>query len=97
MRFGVLGDTRMWRADGTDVPLGGPARRAAFARYEDVIGPYARGCIKSGEGVGRLMVPEGRLMNWLMSRSLKVLPYLPWKNMMAKGARKTAEAVTLPA
>ncbi|WP_049557145.1 BTAD domain-containing putative transcriptional regulator [Nonomuraea sp. SBT364] len=28
MRFGILGSTRAWRADGSEVPLGGPARRA---------------------------------------------------------------------
>ncbi|MDL4773863.1 ATP-binding protein [Actinomadura xylanilytica] len=31
MRFGVLGETRAWRADGSEVPLGGPARRALLA------------------------------------------------------------------
>ncbi|GAA3601537.1 BTAD domain-containing putative transcriptional regulator [Nonomuraea rosea] len=31
MRFGVLGTTRAWRADGTEVPLGGPVRRALLA------------------------------------------------------------------
>ncbi|WP_067830207.1 ATP-binding protein [Actinomadura kijaniata] len=31
MRFGVLGQTRAWRADGTEIPLGGPARRALLA------------------------------------------------------------------
>ncbi|MEV0828359.1 hypothetical protein [Nonomuraea rubra] len=28
MRFGILGETRAWRDDGAEVPLGGPARRA---------------------------------------------------------------------
>ncbi|AQZ68726.1 Signal transduction response regulator / Disease resistance domain-containing protein [[Actinomadura] parvosata subsp. kistnae] len=31
MRFGILGETRAWRADGAGVPLGGPARRALLA------------------------------------------------------------------
>ncbi|MFC4122166.1 BTAD domain-containing putative transcriptional regulator [Nonomuraea zeae] len=31
MRYGVLGTTRAWRADGTEVPLGGPVRRALLA------------------------------------------------------------------
>lgn len=31
MRFGILGTTRAWRADGSEVPLGGPARRALLA------------------------------------------------------------------
>nr|WP_134002743.1 BTAD domain-containing putative transcriptional regulator [Streptomyces sp. 846.5] len=31
MRFGILGATQAWDADGTPVPLGGPGRRAALA------------------------------------------------------------------
>ncbi|WP_248963188.1 AfsR/SARP family transcriptional regulator [Sphaerisporangium perillae] len=31
MRFGILGQTRAWREDGAEVPLGGPARRALLA------------------------------------------------------------------
>lgn len=31
MRFGILGETRAWRDDGAEVPLGGPARRALLA------------------------------------------------------------------
>ncbi|MFG3344255.1 BTAD domain-containing putative transcriptional regulator [Streptomyces sp. NPDC048018] len=31
MRFGILGDTQAWHGDGTEVPLGGPARRALLA------------------------------------------------------------------
>ncbi|MEV5497454.1 BTAD domain-containing putative transcriptional regulator [Nonomuraea fuscirosea] len=31
MRYGILGTTRAWRADGNEVPLGGPARRALLA------------------------------------------------------------------
>ncbi|MCP2343033.1 AfsR/SARP family transcriptional regulator [Actinomadura rupiterrae] len=31
MRFGVLGSTAAWRPDGSQVPLGGPARRALLA------------------------------------------------------------------
>ncbi|MFI6599080.1 ATP-binding protein [Nonomuraea sp. NPDC050536] len=31
MRYGILGSTRAWRIDGTEVPLGGRARRALLA------------------------------------------------------------------
>ncbi|MFD1940406.1 ATP-binding protein [Nonomuraea mangrovi] len=31
MRFGILGATAAWRADGTQVPLGGPTQRALLA------------------------------------------------------------------
>lgn len=32
MRFGVLGPTRAWRADGREVVIGGPRLRALLAR-----------------------------------------------------------------
>ncbi|WP_285706082.1 BTAD domain-containing putative transcriptional regulator [Microtetraspora sp. NBRC 16547] len=31
MRFGILGGTRAWRGDGSEVPVGGPAQRALLA------------------------------------------------------------------
>ncbi|MFI6444536.1 BTAD domain-containing putative transcriptional regulator [Kitasatospora sp. NPDC050543] len=31
MRFGILGETKAWRDDGAEIPLGGPARRALLA------------------------------------------------------------------
>ena len=31
MRFGILGTTRAWRDDGSEVPVGGPTRRALLA------------------------------------------------------------------
>lgn len=31
MLFGILGETRAWYDDGTEVPLGGPARRSLLA------------------------------------------------------------------
>ncbi|WP_327089301.1 AfsR/SARP family transcriptional regulator [Nonomuraea sp. NBC_01738] len=33
MRFGVLGGVRAWRDDGSELPLGGPARRALLAAF----------------------------------------------------------------
>ncbi|MEV6149544.1 BTAD domain-containing putative transcriptional regulator [Nonomuraea sp. NPDC052129] len=45
MRFGILGSTRAWRADGAEVPLGGRSRRALLAllliRPGEVV-PYDR-------------------------------------------------------
>ncbi|WP_067177933.1 ATP-binding protein [Microtetraspora niveoalba] len=46
MRFGILGETRAWHADGAEVALGGPSRRALLALL----------LVRPGE-----VVPAGRL------------------------------------
>ncbi len=47
MRFGILGPTRAWRDDGSEVPLGGPTRRALLTLL----------LLRAGE-----VVPAGRLV-----------------------------------
>ncbi|MGS2641483.1 hypothetical protein [Streptosporangium sp. LJ11] len=56
---------------------------------------YAAGCQKSGDGVGRWMVPESRFMAWFVNQNYKLLPYVPWKGLIAKSIRRTANAITL--
>ncbi|GLW99621.1 FAD-dependent monooxygenase [Microtetraspora sp. NBRC 16547] len=69
--------------------------RIAFARYEDAMRDYVAGCQKQGEGVGKWMVPENRFMAWFLNQNYKLIPYLPWKGLMARSVRKTASAITL--
>lgn len=69
--------------------------RVAFARYEEEMREYARGCQKMGDGVAKLMVPESRFLAAFLNRYYKVMPYLPGKNMAANMARKAAENITL--
>jgi hypothetical protein len=66
-----------------------------FARYEEAMRGYARGCQKSGEGVSKWMVPENRFMAWFINQNYKLMPYMPGKSLIAKSVRKTAEAITL--
>ncbi|MEU4545451.1 FAD-dependent monooxygenase [Nonomuraea dietziae] len=67
----------------------------ALDRYEQAMRDYVRGCQKSGESAGRWMVPESRFMAWFLNQNYRLLPYLPWKGMIAKSVRKTAGAVSL--
>ncbi|MEZ0074762.1 FAD-dependent monooxygenase [Planotetraspora sp. GP83] len=73
----------------------GGDHRTAFARYEEAMRDYARGCQKQGEGVSKWMVPENRFIAWFMNTNFRLLPYVPWKGLIAKGVRKTASAITL--
>ncbi|WP_219500294.1 FAD-dependent monooxygenase [Nonomuraea ceibae] len=79
-----------------EIAAAGADHRAAFARYEQVMRGYATACQKSGEGVSKFMVPDSKLMAWLVNQNYKLLPYMPWKKAIARSVRKTAEAVSLP-
>ncbi|MFG1753175.1 FAD-dependent monooxygenase [Streptosporangium sandarakinum] len=78
-----------------ELAAAGGDHRTAFARYEEEMRDYAGGCQKGAEGTAKVMVPENRFVAWFMSQNYRLLPYVPWKGMIAKGARRTAEAITL--
>jgi 2-polyprenyl-6-methoxyphenol hydroxylase-like FAD-dependent oxidoreductase len=69
--------------------------RAAFASYEAELRDYVRkgqGLAK-GNAVG--LLPRSRPQIWLRNQFIRVLPYLPWKGLVAGGVQKAANAVTL--
>jgi 2-polyprenyl-6-methoxyphenol hydroxylase-like FAD-dependent oxidoreductase len=70
---------------------------AAFGAYERVMRPYAERAQQGAEGISKMMVPQGRLLTALLNQYIKLIPYLPGKQMIANAARRTAEAVHLPA
>jgi 2-polyprenyl-6-methoxyphenol hydroxylase-like FAD-dependent oxidoreductase len=78
-----------------ELAAAGGDHRAAFPRYEAAMREYAKGCQKVGQGVAKWMVPENRFMTWFVNQNYKVMPYLPWKGLMAKSIRKTASNIDL--
>jgi len=68
----------------------------AFAGYESAMRSYATGCQKLGQGVADWMVPSTRFRRWFVNQNYKLLPYLPWKGLIAKKARNVASAISLP-
>ncbi|MCX5342496.1 BTAD domain-containing putative transcriptional regulator [Streptomyces atratus] len=73
MRFGILGETRAWHDDGTEVPLGGPARRALLALL--LVRP---GAVVSAERLAEEIEPGGTVsahaVQSQVSRLRAVLP-----------------------
>ncbi|MEV4888226.1 FAD-dependent monooxygenase [Nonomuraea sp. NPDC055795] len=67
-----------------------------FPAYERIMREYVAGAQKSAVGVSKFMVPDNKFMAWFINQNYKLLPYMPWKGLMAKSVRKTAEAITLP-
>lgn len=68
---------------------------SAFTNYESAMRDYAAGCQKLGQGVADWMVPRTRFRRWFLNQNYKLLPYLPWKGLIAKKARDVASAITL--
>ncbi|MGJ6960922.1 FAD-dependent monooxygenase [Streptosporangium sp. G11] len=78
-----------------ELAAAGGDHRAGFAGYEKAMREYATGCQKSGDGVGKWMVPDSRFMAWFINQNYKLLPYVPWKGLIARSIRQTANAIAL--
>jgi 2-polyprenyl-6-methoxyphenol hydroxylase-like FAD-dependent oxidoreductase len=68
---------------------------AAFGRYGDQIGDYARTCQKGAQSVGRFMAPKSRLGIGLRNTLLSAFYRLPGKGLMETMAMSRAAGVTL--
>jgi 2-polyprenyl-6-methoxyphenol hydroxylase-like FAD-dependent oxidoreductase len=68
---------------------------AAFDRYQNELRSYvARGQrLANGNAIG--LIPRSRTQIWLRNQTIRALPYLPWKGMIAGGVQKAANAITL--
>lgn len=67
----------------------------AFARYEEEMRPFVQACQKQAEGSDTWFVPRTNSMIWLRNLNFRIMPYLPWKGLIAKMALKAANAITL--
>ncbi|WP_214320651.1 FAD-dependent monooxygenase [Nonomuraea sediminis] len=64
---------------------------AAFEAYERRLRPYVQICHKQAKGGEKFLVPRKRSQIWMRNQTMRLMPYLPLKKMMAKGAN----AITL--
>ncbi|MFI6594621.1 FAD-dependent monooxygenase [Nonomuraea sp. NPDC050536] len=64
---------------------------AAFEAYERRLRPYVQICHKQAKGGERFLVPRKRSQIWMRNQTMRLMPYLPLKKMMAKAAN----AITL--
>jgi 2-polyprenyl-6-methoxyphenol hydroxylase-like FAD-dependent oxidoreductase len=69
--------------------------RAAFARYEGELRDFVRKGQRLAKGNASGLIPRSRSQIWLRNQAIRALPYLPWKGMVAGGAQKAANAITL--
>jgi 2-polyprenyl-6-methoxyphenol hydroxylase-like FAD-dependent oxidoreductase len=78
-----------------ELQAAGGDHRTAFARYEEQMRAYVDGCQRLAQGSGRGFVPATRWQIWLRNQSLRMLPYTPWKGLLAAGPRRAANAIAL--
>jgi 2-polyprenyl-6-methoxyphenol hydroxylase-like FAD-dependent oxidoreductase len=57
---------------------------AAFVRYEEAMREYVERNQKAALDGGRWFVAPTRLMIWLRNLNIGMLPYLPWRGLIAK-------------
>jgi 2-polyprenyl-6-methoxyphenol hydroxylase-like FAD-dependent oxidoreductase len=66
----------------------------AFTRYQEVLQNYVQRQQKSASDGGKWFVPSSRTMIQLRNLNMRMLPYLPWKGLIAKAIQQQT-AITL--
>ena len=69
--------------------------RAAFARYESEMRGYVTLCQAFAQQSGAGLLPKSGAQIWFRNQALRLLPYMPWKGLIAGGFQKTVNAVTI--
>ena len=69
--------------------------RTAFGRYEDAMRDYVTQGQAQAKGAAGFLLPKSRSQVWLRSQVFRMLPYMPWKGLIAAGFNKAAHAITL--
>ena len=62
----------------------------------DQPGPHyvARGQrLAKGNAIG--LIPRSRSQIWLRNQTIRALPYMPWRGLLAGGVQKAADAISL--
>ncbi|NRQ34953.1 FAD-dependent oxidoreductase [Nonomuraea sp. NN258] len=69
--------------------------RAAFSAYETLMRPYIATCQSQAKGADKYLVPQKRSQIWTRNQMMRLLPYMPGKNMIKRMTERAASAITL--
>jgi 2-polyprenyl-6-methoxyphenol hydroxylase-like FAD-dependent oxidoreductase len=69
--------------------------RTAFARYESELRAYVNLAQKQVNGALGFLLPKSNFQVWSYNQMWRMLPYMPWKGLIASGFQKVANAITL--
>jgi len=67
----------------------------AFARYESEMRAYVTQGQKLAKGAAIGLIPRSGAQIWMRNQVMRMLPYLPWRGVIAGGVQKAATAITL--
>ena len=67
----------------------------AFVHYEEQMLQYVEQGQKLAKGNATGLIPRSRLQIRIRNQIIRMLPYMPWKGLIAGGVQKAANAITL--
>jgi 2-polyprenyl-6-methoxyphenol hydroxylase-like FAD-dependent oxidoreductase len=78
-----------------ELAAAGGDHQTAFAGYESALRDYVARGQKLAKGNAAGLIPRSRWQIGMRNRFIRMLPYMPWKGLIAGGVQKAANAVTL--
>jgi 2-polyprenyl-6-methoxyphenol hydroxylase-like FAD-dependent oxidoreductase len=78
-----------------ELKAAGGDHRRAFVRYEEEMREYVEQGQKLAKGNATGLIPRSRLQIRIRNQVIRMLPYLPWRGLIAGGVQKAANAIML--
>jgi 2-polyprenyl-6-methoxyphenol hydroxylase-like FAD-dependent oxidoreductase len=78
-----------------ELKAAGGDHRRALVRYEEEMREYVEQGQKLPKGNATGLIPRSRLQIRIRNQIIRMLPYLPWRGLIAGGVQKAANAITL--
>lgn len=78
-----------------ELKAAGGDHRRALVRYEEEMREYVEQGQKLAKGNATGLIPRSRLQIRIRNQVIRMLPYLPWRGLIAGGVQKAANAITL--
>jgi 2-polyprenyl-6-methoxyphenol hydroxylase-like FAD-dependent oxidoreductase len=69
--------------------------QTAFTSYERELLDYVGKGQKLAKGNAAGLIPRSRSQIWVRNLFIRMLPYTPWRGLVAGGVQKAANAITL--
>jgi 2-polyprenyl-6-methoxyphenol hydroxylase-like FAD-dependent oxidoreductase len=69
----------------------------AFAAYDERMRDFVAGCQQQGVDGAKWFVPAGKWFLRLRNLTFRMMPYLPWRNLVRDMSLKVGNAIELPA
>jgi 2-polyprenyl-6-methoxyphenol hydroxylase-like FAD-dependent oxidoreductase len=78
-----------------ELAAAGGDHRTAFARYERELRGYVERGQRLAKGNAAGLLPRSRAQIRVRNQLIRMLPYLPWRGLVAGGVQRAANAITL--